>query len=612
MILSRLVGFNPGLPVHLHPSGSVVVSSAGNITRFSSSTAFWTLRDAGQGDLCATALSRSGELFCGSDAAGRVSLWRVSDRDSRPLRGEMGCKVTVLSFSHDGAMVAAGGVDGRVTVFDTTGLKPAATARAVAGCAVQALSFAPESTVGATGHTSYTLMCAGSGSGCEVVRLTLSFDKRLLQFALAVAAVAGSANKQRANTCGAFLRGGVAVTGTGSGEMSVFNLNNLVARRTIPVGGGVSSIAECGGSSLLLGCTDGCVRLVVGSDQDWRVASSVQVGREPVVSLAMSGDGLSALGATLDGQLLHLDLGTLGAVASTRVSTSPTAPILALDISSQTVATAASNCRATYDAAGMCLVRRATPAGVRVTSVLAQDGLGIVWGFSDGSLELTSPHSLETLYRIASAHRGAVTSIAAVPGAVTITAGEDGTVRVWPTANGKLPVAPALTFQDHKGPVTRVAVDLSSSTTVHSAGAHDRNLLSYDLKAGRKMPIFHQNKANLTGLAQLPHGDLELVTVDSAGRLEIWDKDEQAPVAARSLRLPRPVTCLAARGPGLALGLDDGTVIVLRASPQGPPREVTSSSAAHSGPVAAIAWASDTAIVSTGQEGHMAVWELAP
>jgi WD40 repeat protein len=68
---------------------------------------------------------------------------------------------------------------------------------------------------------------------------------------------------------------------------------------------------------------------------------------------------------------------------------------------------------------------------------IASDDFTIVTGWRDGFVRCYDPQSSRTLWEIANAHRGAVTSVYADANYV-LTGGEDGAVRVWARTTRKL------------------------------------------------------------------------------------------------------------------------------------------------------------------------------
>lgn len=72
-------------------------------------------------------------------------------------------------------------------------------------------------------------------------------------------------------------------------------------------------------------------------------------------------------------------------------------------------------------------------------------------------------------------------------------------------------------------------VDSRSPNIVHSVGG-DCSVLSYDLKASRRIICHIANTGTMVTMTQRKDSELELITGDSLGRLLHWDIDYRDPV----------------------------------------------------------------------------------
>ena len=72
-------------------------------------------------------------------------------------------------------------------------------------------------------------------------------------------------------------------------------------------------------------------------------------------------------------------------------------------------------------------------------------------------------------------------------------------------------------------------IDEKSPNLVHSVGG-DCSVLTYDLKAARRVICHVANTGSMSCMTQRRDSELELVTGDSLGRLLHWDVDVRDPV----------------------------------------------------------------------------------
>jgi hypothetical protein len=108
-----------------------------------------------------------------------------------------------------------------------------------------------------------------------------------------------------------------------------------------------------------------------------------------------------------------------------------------------------------------------------------------VTGWHDTFIRCHDASTMQCLWHIPNAHRGAVMSVAAHSDAslsYLLSGGKDGSVRVWALRSREM----MLQFVEHQKAVTQVLVDVKSPNLVHSAGA-DCQVLTYDLRRERRI-----------------------------------------------------------------------------------------------------------------------------
>ena len=108
----------------------------------------------------------------------------------------------------------------------------------------------------------------------------------------------------------------------------------------------------------------------------------------------------------------------------------------------------------------------------------------VVTGWHDTFIRCHDASTMQCLWEIPNAHRGAVMSVAAHSDAslsYLLSGGSDGSVRVWALRSREM----MLQFVEHQKAVTQVLVDVKSPNLVHSAGS-DCQVLTYDLRRERR------------------------------------------------------------------------------------------------------------------------------
>ena len=86
-------------------------------------------------------------------------------------------------------------------------------------------------------------------------------------------------------------------------------------------------------------------------------------------------------------------------------------------------------------------------------------------------------------------------------------------------------------YNEHAKAVVTVLVDNKSPNIIHSVGA-DCSVLTYDLKAARRIISHLVTNGTLCSMTQRKDSENELITSDNTGRLLHWDQDYRDPVVA--------------------------------------------------------------------------------
>ena len=239
-------------------------------------------------------------------------------------------------------------------------------------------------------------------------------------------------------------------------------------------------------------------------------------------------------------------------------------------------------------------------------------------------------------------HRGAVTGLAiGDEGRWIVSAGVDGTLRVWNAGSG----APVRIIELDDGPATAIAVDDRRALSGHKGGT----VVLWDLERAEKLGLFQLQAAPVTALSFA--GDAEhFAAVSETGAMSLFDirapsvptmlmegqDGAQAIAGSRSLgllasagqdhsiRLWRTETRSLARswrgqsdrpsalemspgGRSLASGSTTGAVRLWSTSSSRPQRSFR----AHQGRVTSVAFAfGDRLLASAGEDGQVKLWDL--
>jgi hypothetical protein len=207
--------------------------------------------------------------------------------------------------------------------------------------------------------------------------------------------------------------------------------------------------------------------------------------------------------------------------------------------------------------------------------------------------------------------RGAVASVA-VRGGTVVSAGEEGTVRLWDVATG----AALMTLTGHVGGVRALAVGELAGRPIIVSGGNDRTVRVWDLQSGQHVMTLTGD--DMGGVWALTVGELHgrpiVVCGGNDPTLWVWDLATGAP--QERLRGPRGEVRAVALGDldgdlMVVAGHSDGTLLVWDLASGAPLGEPL---IAHRGGVWAVALSvlvGRPIVVSGGADGTIRVWDLA-
>jgi len=115
------------------------------------------------------------------------------------------------------------------------------------------------------------------------------------------------------------------------------------------------------------------------------------------------------------------------------------------------------------------------------------------------------------------AHRGEIKALAYAPdGSLLLSGGNDGLVKIWEPANGRL----TTTLKGHGAGITALAV--SPDGTTLASGSQDQSIRLWALPEGRFLRVLRGHRQAITGLAFSGDGE-RLVSTATERQLRVWN-----------------------------------------------------------------------------------------
>ncbi|MEV0148070.1 MULTISPECIES: WD40 repeat domain-containing protein [unclassified Nonomuraea] len=200
-------------------------------------------------------------------------------------------------------------------------------------------------------------------------------------------------------------------------------------------------------------------------------------------------------------------------------------------------------------------------------TALALDGATIVCGTASGTVRL---HRASGGVVVPAPHSGPVTALV-LDGGLLVSGGMDGTVRTWETLSGR----PLRRLLGHTAGVTAVVTGRVHDRPVIASSGYDRVIRVWDMETGGLLLIVHGHPFPVYALAfgETVDGRTVLASGSYDGRVPVRDAVTGEDVAVLG-GAPGVVRCLCFLGPGvLAAGTGDGTVRVWRLPEEEPVSE---------------------------------------
>jgi WD40 repeat protein/tetratricopeptide (TPR) repeat protein/serine/threonine protein kinase len=591
------------------------------------------------------------------------SLWRLCEGDLPPLRGHTG-QIRALAFSPAGRLLASGGDDGTVRLWDPATGDLVRLLRNPAGW-VLSVAFSPDGRLLACGSEDGAVRLSDAATGQEahvlkghagwVRSVAFSGDSGLL-------ATGGSDGMVRLWDVGAWkqvhvfqeqaqrVTSVVFCPGTGllasCGDDGVVRLLDVVAKKEVRTFAGhtgwVLSVAfSPDGRLLASGGNDGTARL-------WDVTTGKEVRALPAQGgrlngVAFSPDGrllacasenrlvrlwdaasgkevralegyagpVTAVAFSADGRLLASSVGD-GTVRLRDAASGPEGRTVEGDAGRVTGVAFSRDSRMLascswdetvllWDAAsGERLQAFVGHAGPVRSVAFSSDGRFLASGGDDGAVRLWDSTDPKQ-DRTLKGHSGRVTAVAFSPNGQLLASGDgDGAARLWNVATGETVHA----LQGHAGGITSVA--FGPDGRLLACGGEDGTVLLWETATGEQQPAVQGNQGEVTGLAFSPAGRL-LASGSDKGTVRLWHMAD-----GKEVRVLRghggPLRGLAFSPDGrlVAAGSADGAALLWDAATGQELRVLPG----VGGRISSVAFSPDGQHLAAGSDGKVvAVWD---
>ena len=203
--------------------------------------------------------------------------------------------------------------------------------------------------------------------------------------------------------------------------------------------------------------------------------------------------------------------------------------------------------------------------------------------------------------RVLEGHQGWVLGVAFSPdGQVVATAGADGTVRLWLTANGD----PVSKFREHPGAVRAVAFSPDGECLATAVGGGPVGL--WQPATGQRLTVLAGHRGGARSVAFSPDGGL-IASGGDDGKVRLWNRDSRDQAAViESHQGAVLAVAFSPDGRLIAAGGDDGKVRLWNRDSRDQAAVIES----HQGAVPSVAFSPDGRLIAaSGDDGKVRLWD---
>jgi WD40 repeat protein/uncharacterized caspase-like protein len=501
----------------------------------------------GHADLItALAFSPDGKILASGGTDTTVKLWETaSGQELRTLSGHLN-QVDAVAFSPDGKTLASGSADDTVKLWDVANGQELRTLSGHSSF-VHAVAFSPDGRTLVSGSRDGTVKLWDIASGRELRTLT--------GHSSAVEAVAFSPN------------GKTLASGSKDDTVKLWDIASGNELRTLHSGWVNAVTFSPDGRTLASGSWDGTVMLWdIASGQELRTVSRHS---SPVISVIFSHDGKKLASGSWDDTAKVWEVAS-GQELSTLTGHSTSADRVAFSPDGKTFA-----------------------AG-------SHGGTAKLWDIASGQELLTL-----------TGHSDGVLSVAFSPDQrILSSGGEDGTIKLWNTASGQ----ELRTLSEHFQTVETVAFSPDGHTL--ALGSHDATIRLWDVASGRELRKLSSNSGWVETVA-FCSDDKTLASASRYGTVKLWDVASGQ--ALHTLTLPFSTGYTFAFSPDCkALASAFSNLSMLPASPDKTIKlwDVAGGNelhtlSGHSGEVGAVAFSPDGKTLASTSSDGIKLWDVA-